>query len=543
MPKDAISDSSALQTWRTNTLNVVLIALTIAVPAAMYNVVVDAIQTPAQRPAGIIFTLCYGLVIVVTIWRGLDFNLRAWGLLLVGYAAGALAFMRGGLAGDGRVYILGLPVVAFILFGNRTGFAATGLSLALYAVFGYFAHSGQMAGWLLPRFQTNPLAARDWIQGGANVVMILAPVALLLWRFISFHEKTLRTEQQATQEWARASTLANERAAELERANVLLAERSEALTAAATITRQIASLTDEQSMLEQFVRLAAEQLKLDNANLFLLDAQQNYATLRASAAETPEPGQVAVKSDDPIGRAARGLETALTRDSLDRWRMTIPLRVRGETLGVLDVYFKVGPPPSPEKQEIIRTLTDQLAISLKNTRLLQDVQTSLAAEREARGELSRQAWDQVLGAARQIGFLRDKSGTRSIKQTKAAEAPEHDPDLLTIPILVRNQPIGVIQARRSRAAGGWTPEHASLMETVVEQLGAALESARLYQETQRRAAQEKLIGEIASHMRQSLDISSVLQTVAREMRQALNLAQVEVRLKRGASDNEVRSGV
>lgn len=530
MRKDAISGSSALQTWRTNTLNVVLIVLTIAVPAAMYNVVADAIQTPAQRPAGIIFALCYGLVIVVTILRRLDFNVRAWGLLLVGYAAGALAFMRGGLAGDGRVYILGLPLVAFILFGARTGFAATGLSLALYAAFGYFAHSGQMANWLLPRFQTNPLLARDWIQGGANVVMILAPLALLLWRFIELYEKTLRTEQQATQEWARASTLANERTAELERANALLAERSEALAAAATITRQIVSLTDEQSMLEQFVRLAVEQLKLDNIGLFMLDARQNYAILRASAAETPKPGRVAVQSDDPIGRAARGLETALTRESLDRWRMTLPVQVRSETLGVLDIYFKSGPPPSPEKQEIVRTLTDQLAISLKNIRLLQEVQTSLEAERQARGELSRQAWQQALGAARQIGFLRDKSGLRQAPRPASPPANESDPTLLTIPVRVRNQPIGVIQARRSRAAGGWTPEYASLMETVGEQLGMALENARLYQATRRRAAQEKLIGEATARMRETLSLDQILRTAALELGRVSGAVRVDVRL-------------
>jgi GAF domain-containing protein len=46
---------------------------------------------------------------------------------------------------------------------------------------------------------------------------------------------------------------------------------------------------------------------------------------------------------------------------------------------------------------------------------------------------------------------------------------------------------------------------------VAGQLGLALESARLYQDTQRRAAQEQLVGEVTSRMRETLDVEKVLQ--------------------------------
>ena len=89
---------------------------------------------------------------------------------------------------------------------------------------------------------------------------------------------------------------------------------------------------------------------------------------------------------------------------------------------------------------------------------------------------------------------------------------------------------GVIEARKPGQAAGWTPENVALMETLTDQLGVALDSARLYQDTQRRAAEEQLIGQVAGRIRQSLDINTVLQTAAREMRQALNLDQVQVRM-------------
>jgi GAF domain-containing protein len=68
------------------------------------------------------------------------------------------------------------------------------------------------------------------------------------------------------------------------------------------------------------------------------------------------------------------------------------------------------------------------------------------------------------------------------------------------------------------------------METLTEQLSVALEGARLYQDSQRRAERERLTGEVTARMRETLDIDSVLQTAVREMRAILGLAEAEVRM-------------
>ena len=69
-----------------------------------------------------------------------------------------------------------------------------------------------------------------------------------------------------------------------------------------------------------------------------------------------------------------------------------------------------------------------------------------------------------------------------------------------------------------------------VIETLADQLGAALESARLYQDTQRRAAQEQLIGAVTARIRESLDMETVLKTAASEMRQSLGLDKITVHL-------------
>jgi hypothetical protein len=66
------------------------------------------------------------------------------------------------------------------------------------------------------------------------------------------------------------------------------------------------------------------------------------------------------------------------------------------------------------------------------------------------------------------------------------------------------------------------------MEVVTERLNVTLERARLHEETQRRAARERLTGEIATRLRETLDVETVLATAAQELRDALGADAAEV---------------
>jgi GAF domain-containing protein len=73
-------------------------------------------------------------------------------------------------------------------------------------------------------------------------------------------------------------------------------------------------------------------------------------------------------------------------------------------------------------------------------------------------------------------------------------------------------------------------DEVAFLENIAEQLGVALDSARLYAQTRQRAEQERMVDELTERMRATLDIQTVLETAARELRSALGLAEVEVRL-------------
>jgi GAF domain-containing protein len=548
---DATTEVEAdLYTWRTRILNSLLIIIAaLTVPPMAF---VIAIAKPEDMPAVLIYGSLALIVVVMAIFRRLGVRIRAWGLLLVGYSGGILALTRGGLAGDGRVYLMALPVLALVLVGRRSGIITTAISLITFLFFAGFAQLGWLGQWMPQAAHVNPLDLENWLEAGATMALLLVPLVVLLALFVDLQKKTLGAEHQAIASAVQSSTLLQEHAEQLENANRLLAAQAGALSGAVEIARQ--GLTDEQSLLEQFANLLLKRFGLYYAGLYLLDAQREYIVLRAASAQDGQKvaglgGRLPVSSEDLVGQTARsgsGDLLPVAPGSISdlpntRWRAVLPLKGRLETTGVLDIHFDTDQAPSKEQVQVLRTLADQLAISLENVRLFRRTQESIEAERRAYGELSRQAWAELLSTRPDVGFLSDEHGIAPAgdvwlpQMETAFETGEiaqggGDGRTLAIPIKVRGQVIGVLDASKPASSEAWSEEEIGLLQTLTEQLGTALEGARLYQDTQRRATRERLIGEVTARMRESLDVERVLQAAVREFGKTLGADEVKIRL-------------
>jgi len=104
---------------------------------------------------------------------------------------------------------------------------------------------------------------------------------------------------------------------------------------------------------------------------------------------------------------------------------------------------------------------------------------------------------------------------------------------LALPLTLHGQVIGAMGARWKEGKA-WSEDDLALIEATTDQLAQTIEGLRLLDETQRRATQERLVGEITARMRETLDIETVLKTATDQMRRALDLSEVEVRLGTGA---------
>ena len=198
----ALTVEAELHGWRGRALDGLLTVVVItAAPLIVINFV-HAVASPNQWPAALTYLGLYLCTVGLRVFRQLDTRVRAWGLVLLGYAVGALALAFGGLAGDGRVILVAVPMLALVLIGGRSGLMMTVPSLLIFAGFAFTAHRGWMADWLL--IPGNPLDLDSWLYEGIVVGMCLAMLITLQGRLHLFLkdlvvEKTqlLETDQRS----------------------------------------------------------------------------------------------------------------------------------------------------------------------------------------------------------------------------------------------------------------------------------------------------------------------------------------------------------
>jgi GAF domain-containing protein len=315
-----------------------------------------------------------------------------------------------------------------------------------------------------------------------------------------------------------------------------------------------------EKLLPRIATLISERFELFRIGIFLLDASSEIAVLRAISGQSEELQalvenlRIPVDGDGLVARVIRTGQPNITEDvnqepnylyveAVDdaRSELTLPLQARGEILGAMSIQSPEVEAFSQEDVAVMQTLADQVALAISNAQLFQRAQESLEAERRAYGELSRQAWREYLQTRSKMAFLRDEKGLSAIdawidpevEQVLATGKTSKSEDGATkigVPIRVRGQVIGAIDAHKSEDGGEWTEEQVSLLETLAGQISEALEAARLYQDAQERAAREQLTGEITARMRETLDIDRVLQTAIREIGERLDISEVEVRM-------------
>lgn len=180
----------------------------------------------------------------------------------------------------------------------------------------------------------------------------------------------------------------------------------------------------------------------------------------------------------------------------------------------------------PTSIGLIQTLADQLAVAISNTRLLHEMQQTLQELEVATSAHTKEAWTKVIQRPdAPVGYRYRGMDIEPIHDS-IQEQPQDDQRLI-LPIRFRGQEIGAIDLKLEQDA---SPETSEIASSIAERLALALENARLLEETQRQADEERLITEITSRLRETLSIDMVLKTAVREMRSALGLHDVLIHL-------------
>jgi GAF domain-containing protein len=524
-----------------------LLAFPITFATSLYSLIVSGIRLPT-----IVSLVMLGIEILAFVLlqnrklrlAGLIFVSALWLLVIIP------PIFLGGM--ESPIVFLSLPIVLLsgLLLGEFFGAAMVGLTGLAYGTLLLFENAN-----LLPAAATFLNPTRQWVFLGASLVLVALFSRLSLG---SIQDELLRSHQNELDlalSNRKLETLRNNLESRVEERTRDLQRRALQLQVAVEVGQTISAMRDLDQLLDRVTELISERFGFYHTGIFLLDDTGEFAVLRA--ANSPggkqmlakgyslKVGEVGIvgyvtKRHEPrialdVGMDAIHFKNPFLPDT--RSEMALPLTVGDRILGALDVQSTMPAAFTEEDVAVLQVLANQVAIAIENVRLLGETQAALELSRRAYGEMSREAWLERL-QSQGLGYHRDANGLTQIKVPQQKDDRESNAQLISIPIQVRGQILGFVHARKPDRAGAWSAEQTALLNTLIDQLGVSLDSARLYEETQERAERERMVGEITSHMRETLDLETVLQTAAREMRRALDLAEVEMRL---GSDPSLRN--
>ncbi|MBI3160899.1 MAG: PAS domain S-box protein, partial [Chloroflexi bacterium] len=209
-----------LYDWRAKALDVFLTAAAlISFPVALIPVA-GAVLNPEEWPGAIAISALFLMLLGLAMLRKINPAIRGWTLISLGYLAAILDVTRTNLAGDAAIYLLAMPLLAFILLRPRAGYIAGGISLVLYWLAAILTDSGMFDAMIINR--ENPFTMRWWVDAGTTFVLLLITLLILFHQFFILLQKTIEAESAA----AKSLSESNE---QLEQANRQLTQANDQL--------------------------------------------------------------------------------------------------------------------------------------------------------------------------------------------------------------------------------------------------------------------------------------------------------------------------
>lgn len=329
--------------------------------------------------------------------------------------------------------------------------------------------------------------------------------------------------------------------------------RSHYLQGAAEIGRLATTFVDADKLSQTVVDLIRERFDLYYVGLFLSDDNDEWAVLKAG---TGIAGEVMLSNKHrlKIGEGMIGwtVKYGEARIALDvgedavrfdnpvlpetRSEGALPLRSRGRVIGAISVQSTESKAFDLESLRTLQTMADQIAVAFDNAQLLKRSEQALEAERRAYGELTLRSWQDMKKRSTGSAFRVDSRGELKTLDESEAEARhqglgqkravQESGRVVLLPIKSRGYVIGGIRIAKPENSGKWTKDQLQLISTISEQLSVALESARLFEDTQMRAQREAVISDISNKVGASIRMDTILKTTVEELGKALSGADI-----------------
>lgn len=462
-----------------------------------------------------------------------------------------------GEAADPALLILIYVVPGLIV---ASAFLSSGTVLVLTGV--------NLISFLVARSLSGPLSGESVVQAG--MIAMTGFLLFLLAKFRhSIESSRLLQAQILNRELedlsANLERRVEDRTRQLEDANQQVKHRIAQLQAVTELSETIAQLQDLNEIFPQATRLVNAYFGFYHVGIFLIDEAREYAVLQAA---NSEGGKRMLERNHRLrlgtGVVGYAALTGMPRIALDvgtdavffnnpdlpdtRSEVALPMKSRGEIIGILDVQSREAGAFSADDLQILTTLSNQVAIAIENARLLTEARAALMQVEEVYNEFTRSEWGRTIAKAEQPGFR--YHGGRIEMLDKGWRLPEVDSaahsgetvsgpaagapgrrNTVAVPVKLRGEVIGVIHVESDDPSRSWFEDEVSLVEAVAERAAFAMENARLFQDARRRAVKEQAISEATSRIGTALNIENILLTTAEELERVLGGSDISIRFQ------------
>jgi GAF domain-containing protein/HAMP domain-containing protein len=349
-----------------------------------------------------------------------------------------------------------------------------------------------------------------------------------------------------------------ERTAELVAANEKNEWRARQFEAIAHIARTISSTRDLDRLLPQITTTIHEEFGFYHIGIFLVDTAREYAVLSAA---NSAGGRVMLERGHRLRIGETGLvgyvtSTGRPRVALDtgtdavffdnphlpetRSELTLPLRVGDEIIGALDVQSTEPNAFLQDDINILSTLADQVSIAIQNAQQFEQTRKALNESEVLARQFVQAGWQQFSKTKDLLG-IRHTGARASLLRRKNGKQKEEDPfamnearrnareTSLSLPIRLHGEVIGSVDVHTPDNRP-WDQDELDIATAIIERAAISMENARLLAESQKRAAKERIIGEISSKISMQSEIHELLRTAAQELGRHLPNAEIAVQL-------------
>ena len=422
-----------------------------------------------------------------------------------------------------------------------------------------------MAAFLAPLYSNSPITEAESIGRTGGIVLAVGAILYGIQIFRANLEKeSLKELTDTNRELEDITTNLEQRietrTLELERANQQVQVRAARLQIISEISQEITSNVDQQpkELLNHIVRSVSGKLGFYHVGIFLLDENREFAVLHAANSEGGQRmlnrrHQLKVGGIGIVGYVSQSGRPRIALDTgsdavffnnpdlpKTHSEIALPLKYGTTIIGVLDVQSTLPSAFNDEDTNLLSTLTNQIAIVII---------TILANERADFGLSSQKInkrSEKLKSEQMQSGYSYLPDGTissailasnPSIDQAIASgetlilnQPAKNTPSTLAVPVKFRDQVIGVIHIEAAETNRKWTEDEVSMVQSISDRAAFALENARLFEETSRRAEQEETIARVTTQIGASTDFNRILQTTVQELGRALGASRSFIQL-------------